>query len=180
MLRLDEPAPDFVADTNRGRIRLSDFRGKWVVLFAYPADFTPICEADITSIARNKRRFDELGVQFIGWSVDSSDSHQRWIREVKGRTGMEIDYPLIADVDKKLAEQYGILHKTKGVTYRGLFFIDPDGTLRFTAIYPLDVGRNTKEVERIIKVLQRAGELRHLNDLDRAKELSKYNEECQR
>jgi peroxiredoxin (alkyl hydroperoxide reductase subunit C) len=176
MLRLDEPAPAFVAITNKGTISLTDFRGKWVVLFAYPADFTPICEADITGFAKDKPRFDELGVEFVGWSVDSTESHQRWIREVKERTGVEIEYPLIADVDKRLAEEYGILHKTKGVTYRGVFVIDPDGMLRFSAIYPLDVGRSVKEVERIIKVLQRARELAHLKDLDRARELSKYNE----
>ena len=89
---------------------------------------------------------------------------------------MQIDYPLIADVDKTLAKKYGILHKSKGVTYRGVFVINPDGILRFAATYPLEVGRNTKEIERIIKVLQRARELKHLKELDRAKELSKYNE----
>jgi peroxiredoxin (alkyl hydroperoxide reductase subunit C) len=176
MPRLDEPAPDFTADTNKGKISLSNFRGKWVVLFAYPVDFTPICEADIIGFARNKPRFDELGVEFIGWSVDSTDSHRRWIREIKERTGVGIDYPLISDVDKKLAEEYDILHKTRGVTYRGVFVIDPDGILKFSAVYPLDVGRSTREVERIIKVLQRARELSYLKDLDRAKELSKYNE----
>jgi peroxiredoxin (alkyl hydroperoxide reductase subunit C) len=95
---------------------------------------------------------------------------------MKDKTGVEIDYPLIADIDKKLAEEYDILHKTKGVTYRGVFVIDPDGILRFSATYPLDVGRSTKEVERIIKALQRAKELNHLKDLDRARELSRYNE----
>ena len=96
--------------------------------------------------------------------------------KMKDKTGVNIDYPLIADVDKKLAEEYDILHKTRGVTYRGVFVIDPDGILRFSATYPLDVGRSTKEVERIIKVLQRAKELNHLKDLDRARELSRYNE----
>lgn len=159
MLELDEQAPDFTIDSNMGKISLSDFRGKWVVLFAYPADFTPICEVDIIGFARSKARFDDLGVQFIGWSVDTCQSHAKWISEIKERTGVEIPYPLIADVDKKLAERYGILHETKGVTYRGVFIIDPDGTLRFIAIYPLDVGRSIQEVERIIKSLQRAREL---------------------
>jgi peroxiredoxin (alkyl hydroperoxide reductase subunit C) len=175
MPQLDEPAPDFVADASKGKISLSDFRGKWVVLFAYPADFTPICEMDIIGFAKNKARFDNSGVQFIGWSVDTNESHRKWISEVKERTGVEIDYPLIADVDKKIAQSYGILHKTKGVTYRGVFIIDPDGILKFSATYALDVGRSIKEVERIIKVLQRARELSHLEDLDRARELSKYD-----
>jgi len=176
MPRLDEPAPDFVADTNKGKISLSNFRGKWVVLFAYPADFTPICEADITGFARNKQRFDEMGVQLIGWSVDTTESHEKWVKDVKEKAGIEIECPLIADVEKKLAEKYEILHRTKGLTYRGLFIIDPDGILRFSATYPLDVGRSTREVERIVKVLQRGRELSNLKDLDRARELSKYNE----
>jgi peroxiredoxin (alkyl hydroperoxide reductase subunit C) len=176
MPRLDEPAPDFVADTNKGKISLSNFRGKWVVLFAYPADFTPICEADITGFARNKQRFDEMGVQFIGWSVDTTESHEKWVKDVKEKTGTEIEYPLIADVEKKLAEKYEILHRTRGLTYRGLFIIDPDGILRFSATYPLDVGRSTREVERIVKVLQRGRELSNLKDLDRARELRKYND----
>jgi peroxiredoxin (alkyl hydroperoxide reductase subunit C) len=176
MPRLDDPAPEFVSDTNKGRILLSSFRGKWVVLFAYPADFTPICEADILGFARNKHRFDEMGVQFIGWSVDTVESHEKWLKDLKDKTGIEIEYPLIADVEKTLAEKYGILHRTKGITYRGVFIIDPDGILRFSATYPLDVGRSTREVERIIKVLQRSRELDNLKDLDRARELSKYNE----
>lgn len=175
MVELDMAAPDFTAETTKGKISLSDFRDKWVVLFAYPADFTPICEADIIGFAQRKQDFDEMGVQFIGWSVDSLETHLKWIEDVKTKTGVEINYPLIADVDKKLAERYSILHKEKGV-YRGLFIVDPDGILKFAATYPLEVGRNTKEVERIIRVLKRSRELSHLKELERAKELSKYNE----
>ena len=176
MPNLDELAPDFVADATEGKISLSNFRGKWVVLFAYPADFTPICEMDLIGFARNKSRFDDLGVQFIGWSVDTAESHARWIRDVHERTGVLIDFPLIADVDKKLALKYGILHKTKGVTYRAVFIIDLDGILKFSAIYALDVGRSIGEVERIVKILQRARELSHLADLERAKELTVADE----
>jgi peroxiredoxin (alkyl hydroperoxide reductase subunit C) len=176
MVSLDEPAPDFSVTTTKGKISLSDFKGKWAVLFAYPADFTPICEADTIGFARKKFEFDELGAQFIGWSIDPVETHRRWIEEIKDRVGVLIDYPLIADVDKKLAEKYGIIHKDKGVTYGGVFIMDPGGILRFAATYPLEVGRNTKEIERIIRVLQRARELSHLKELDPAKELSKYNE----
>ena len=175
MLSLDDLAPDFCANTDKGKVALSDFRGRWVVLFAYPADFTPICELDIVGFARNKLTFDALGVQFIGWSVDSVDSHRNWIKDVKEKTGVAIDYPLISDVDRSLAQKYDILHKTKSVTYRGVFIIDPDGILKFAATYGFDVGRNVKEVERIVKVLQRARELSRLEDLERAKELSKYD-----
>jgi len=175
MLNLDEPAPDFVADTCDGKISLSSFRGKWIVLFAYPADFTPICEMDVVGFARNKSRFDDLRIQFIGWSVDTLESHRKWISEMKERTGLEISYPLIADVDGKLAKRYDILHRSKGVTYRGVFIIDPDGILKFCATYPMDVGRSVKEVERIVRVLQRARELDRLEGLDRSRELRIYN-----
>lgn len=144
----------------------------WVVLFAYPADFTPICEMDIIGFARNKPKFDELGVQIIGWSVDTVESHQKWIKDLRERTGVQLEFPLIADADRKLAEKYGILHKAKGVTYRGVFIIDPDSNLRFSAVYPVEVGRSVLEVERIIKVLQRARELNRLADLDREKDLA--------
>jgi len=174
MPKLDEPAPDFLADSNKGEITLAAYRGKWVVLFAYPADFTPICEMDLLGFARNKSVFDSLGVQFIGWSVDTVASHLRWIEEVKEKTGVEINYPLIADPDRKLATTYEILHQEKDVANRGIFIIDPEGILKFSATYALDVGRSVKEVERIIKVLQRARELRHLEDFERASELSRY------
>jgi len=177
MLELDGQAPDFTIDSNKGKISLSDFRGKWVVLFAYPADFTPICEMDISSFARNKPRFDEMGVQFIGWSLDTTESHERWIKEIKETTGVTIDYPLIADVEGELARKYNILHKTKGITYRGVFIIDPDGTLRFIAIYPLDVGRSIQEVERIIKILQR---VRQLNDSNLTEKVEHVDEEATR
>jgi peroxiredoxin (alkyl hydroperoxide reductase subunit C) len=175
MPKLDEPAPDFLADSNKGEVTLAAYRGKWVVLFAYPADFTPICEMDLLGFARNQSIFGSLGVQFIGWSVDTVTSHSRWVEEVKDKTGVEIDYPLIADADRKLATTYEILHQEKGVANRGIFIIDPEGILKFSATYALDVGRSVKEVERIIKVLQRARELRHLEDLERASELSKYD-----
>jgi peroxiredoxin (alkyl hydroperoxide reductase subunit C) len=176
MIALDSPAPKFTMDSTKGKISLSDYRNKWVVLFAYPADFTPICEADIIGFAKRKPEFDKLGVQFIGWSVDSVESHKKWVEDVKNKTKVVIDYPIIADVDKKLAETYGILHATKGVTYRGVFIVDPEGILKFAATYPLDVGRNTNEVERIVRVLQKARELTSLKELERAKELSKYNQ----
>ena len=177
MLELDEPAPDFTIDSTRGKISLSDFRGRWVVLFAYPADFTPICEVDISSFARNKPRFDDLGVQFIGWSVDTTESHVKWIREIKETTGVTIDYPIIADVDRKLAQKYGILQGTKSVTYRGVFIIDPEGILRFIAVYPLDVGRSVQEVERVVKTLQR---VRELNDSSLAHKAERIDDEARR
>jgi len=175
MVSLDEPAPDFTANTTKGRISPSNLKGKWVVLFAYPADFTPICEADIIGFAKRKSEFDQMGVQFVGWSVDPIETHMKWIEDIKKRVGVEIGYPLIADEDRRLAEKYGILHKARRITYRGLFVIDPEGVLRFAATYPLEVGRSTDEVQRIVKVLKRAKELSDLEELDRARELSKYN-----
>jgi peroxiredoxin (alkyl hydroperoxide reductase subunit C) len=175
MVNLDEPAPDFTVNTTRGQISPSNLKGKWVVLFAYPADFTPICEADIIGFAKRKSEFDQMGVQVVGWSVDSIETHMKWIDDIRKRIGVEIGYPLIADKDGRLAEKYGILHRARGIAYRGLFVIDPDGFVRFAATYPLEVGRNTDEVQRIVKVLKRAKELSDLKEIDRARELSKYS-----
>jgi peroxiredoxin (alkyl hydroperoxide reductase subunit C) len=175
MVSLDEPAPDFTANTTKGQVSPSNLKGKWVVLFAYPADFTPICEADIIGFAKRKSEFDQMDVQFVGWSVDSIETHMKWIDDIRKRMGVEIDYPLIADKDGRLAEKYGILHRTRRIAYRGLFVIDPEGILRFAATYPLEVGRNTDEVQRIVKVLKRAKELSDLKEIDRSRELSKYN-----
>jgi peroxiredoxin 2/4 len=175
MVNLDEPAPDFTANTTKGQVSPSNLTGQWVVLFAYPADFTPICEADIIGFAKRKSEFDQMGVQVVGCSVDSIETHMKWIDDIMKRIGVEIDYPLIADKDGSLAEKCGILHRTRRIAYRGLFVIDPEGIVRFAATYPLEVGRNTDEVQRIVKVLKRAKELSDLKEIDRARELSKYS-----
>jgi peroxiredoxin (alkyl hydroperoxide reductase subunit C) len=175
MVNLDEPAPDFTANTTRGQVSLIDLKGRWVVLFAYPADFTPMCEADMIGFAKRKSEFDQMGVQVVGWSVDSIETHMKWIDDLRKRIGVEIDYPLIADKDGRLAEKYGILHRTRGIAYRGLFVIDPDGIVRFAATYPLEVGRNTDEVQRIVKVLKRAKELSDLKETGRPRELQNTN-----
>ena len=99
----------------------------------------------------------------------------KWIDDIRKRIGVEIEYPLIADKDGRLAEKYGILHRARGIAYRGLFVIDPEGTVRFVATYPIEVGRNTDEVQRIVKVLKRAKELSDLKETDRPRELTKYN-----
>lgn len=116
-----------------------------------------------------------MGAQVVGWNVDSIETHMKWIDDIRKRIGVEIDYPLIADKDGRLAEKYGILHRTRKIAYRGLFVIDPDGIVRFAATYPLEVGRNTDEVQRIVKVLKRAKELSDFKEIDRATELSKYS-----
>ncbi len=176
MLELDKPAPDFKLDSTTGKVSLSDFRDKWVVLFSYPLDFTPICESDNIAFSKEIKEFDQLDVQLLGFSVDSVESHRRWIDEISKKTGVKITYPLIADTERELTRKYGVLHKKKNVAYRGLFVINPQGILRIAMIYPMEVGRSTKETLRIIRVLQRAQELRELEEMERAKELSKFTE----
>jgi peroxiredoxin (alkyl hydroperoxide reductase subunit C) len=173
---LEKPAPNFTLDSTKGKVSLSDFKGKWVILFSYPLDFTPICESDNIVFSREIHEFDQLNVQLLGFSVDSVESHMRWINDIAQRAGVKITYPLIADTERELTRKYGVLHANKDVAYRGLFIIDPQGVLRFAAIYPLEVGRSTKETLRIIRVLQRAEELREMEEIARAKELSKYTE----
>lgn len=176
MPNLDKPAPDFRLDSTKGQISLSDFKGKWVVLFSYPLDFTPICESDNIAFSREMKKFDQLNVQLLGFSVDPVESHRRWIDDIAKKEGVKIPYPLIADTERELSKKYGVLHEEKNVAYRGLFIINPQGILRFAAIYPLEVGRSTRETLRIIRILQRAQELRELEEIEQAKELSKYTE----
>lgn len=176
MPNLDKPAPDFRLNSTKGEVSLVDFKGKWVVLFSYPLDFTPICESDNLAFSRELSEFDQLNVQLLAFSVDSVESHRRWIDELAEKTGLTISYPLIADTERELSKKYGVLHEEENVAYRGLFIINPQGVLRFAAIYPLEVGRSTRETLRIIRVLQRAEELRGLEEIERAKELSKYTE----
>jgi peroxiredoxin (alkyl hydroperoxide reductase subunit C) len=149
------------------------YRGKWVALFTYPADFTPICEADVIQFAAHKRQFDKRKTQLLGASVDTLESHRKWKKSIEEQSTVRISYPLVADPNRELANKYGLLHKEKNVTYRGVFIIDPEGTLRYVAIYPLEVGRNVDETIRVLRILQRAVELSGLTESKRAEELSK-------
>lgn len=154
--RLNEPAPEFEALSTFGPIKLSDFRGKWVILFSHPADFTPVCTTELTEFARRSEEFKKLNTQLIGLSIDSVYSHLAWIRNMEQHFGVKIDYPLIADLDMKVAQLYGMIHPgaSSTATVRCVFFIDDEGILRAMIYYPLTNGRSVDEILRVLQGLQ--------------------------
>jgi peroxiredoxin (alkyl hydroperoxide reductase subunit C) len=153
---LGEHAPEFSAVTTHGRKKLSDFRGKWVVLFSHPADFTPVCTTEFMAFAHVADELEALNVQLLGLSIDSVHSHLAWVRNIKEKMDVEIPFPVIADLDMKVAKRYGMIHpgQSSTATIRAVFFIDPDGILRAMIYYPLSNGRYIPEIIRLIKALQ--------------------------
>lgn len=154
--RLNEPAPQFTATATTGPIKLSDFKGKWVVLFSHPADFTPVCSTEFAGFAAKQGEFDKRGVQLIGVSIDSVYSHLAWIQSVEKNFETKISFPVIADLDTKVAQAYGMIHPgaSTTATVRAVFIIDPNQTLRAMIYYPLTTGRNIDEIIRVVDALQ--------------------------
>ena len=153
---LGEPAPDFEALTTHGMAKLSDFKGKWLILFSHPADFTPVCTTEFIAFSKIADDLKSLNVQLMGLSIDSVHSHLAWIRNVKEKMGVDIPFPIIADLDMKVAKKYGMIHPGQSSTaaIRAVFFIDDKGILRAMIYYPLTAGRFMPEIVRLIKSLQ--------------------------
>jgi peroxiredoxin 2/4 len=153
---LGEPAPDFEADTTQGPIKLSDMKGKWVVLFSHPADFTPVCTTEFMAFAAVHDELAALNVKLIGLSIDSISSHLAWIHNIKEKMGVTIPFPVIADLNMKVAKKYGMIHggQSSTVTVRCVFFIDDKGIMRAMIYYPLQNGRFMPEIIRLVKALQ--------------------------
>lgn len=157
--RIGDKAPDFTASTTHGELKFSEWaKDKWVVFFAHPADFTPVCTTELIEFAKNKDYFDSLGAKLIGVSIDSIHAHVAWVYSVKEKTGVLLDFPIIADLDTKVAQLYGLLHPGESTTaaVRAVFIIDPGQVIRAIIYYPLNVGRNIEEVKRVVKALQTA------------------------
>ncbi len=154
--RLNEPAPQFTATATTGQIKLSDYKGKWVVLFSHPADFTPVCTTELASFASKQGEFDKRGVQLIGVSIDSIYSHFAWIQSIEKNFAVQITYPIIADLDTRVAQLYGMIHPgaSTTATVRCVFIIDPSQTMRAMIYYPLTTGRSIDEVIRLVDALQ--------------------------
>jgi peroxiredoxin 2/4 len=156
-LELNGPAPDFEANTTHGPIKLSQWgQGKWVILFSHPADFTPVCTTEFIEFAKMHGEFDKRNVALIGNSIDSVYSHIAWTRNIEQNFGVKIPFPVIADLDQKVAKLYGMVHipSAATATVRCVFFIDPKRILRAMIYYPLNVGRNFEEILRVIDALQ--------------------------
>lgn len=158
-LELNGPVPDFTAKTTHGPIQLYEWaKKKWVILFSHPADFTPVCTTEFMAFAKLKDEFDKRNVALLGNSVDSVYSHIAWVRNIKQNFDVDIDFPIIADLDMKVAQLYGMIHEASSDTaaVRAVFFIDPDRKLRAMIYYPLNLGRNFDEVLRVVDALQTA------------------------
>jgi peroxiredoxin (alkyl hydroperoxide reductase subunit C) len=158
-LELNAPVPDFEANTTQGPIKLSDWqKGRWVVLFSHPADFTPVCTTEFVEFARRSPEFEKRGVALLGNSVDSVYSHIAWMRNIEEKLGVKVPFPVVADLDQKVSRLYGMIHEPSAATapVRCVFFIDPKRTLRAMIYYPLNVGRNFDEILRVVDALQTA------------------------
>jgi peroxiredoxin (alkyl hydroperoxide reductase subunit C) len=154
--RLGAPAPAFEAESTHGTLRLEDFRGSWVILFSHPADFTPVCTTEFIAFARIAPELKKRNVELVGLSIDSTYSHIAWVRNIEQNFKVRIPFPVIADLDKRVASLFGMIMpgESKTETSRCVFVIDPNGTVRAMIYYPLTTGRNADEILRLIDALQ--------------------------
>lgn len=156
-IRLGDIAPDFEQDSSAGRIRFHEWLGNsWGVLFSHPADFTPVCTTELGLTAKLKSEFDKRGVKAIALSVDPVESHTRWIADINDTQNTAVNFPIIADGDRKVSELYDMIHPNANatLTVRSLFIIDPNKKVRLIITYPASTGRNFDEVLRVIDSLQ--------------------------
>ncbi|MGB3810216.1 MAG: peroxiredoxin [Parvibaculum sp.] len=156
-VQLGDIAPDFEADTTEGHIKFHDWLGdKWGILFSHPRDFTPVCTTELGYVARLKPEFDKRNVKVIGISIDPLDSHAKWADDITETQGTKVNFPIIADPDRKIAGLYGMIHPKHDEVYtvRTVFVIDPQKKIRLTITYPQTTGRNFDEIIRVVDSLQ--------------------------
>jgi thioredoxin-dependent peroxiredoxin len=156
-IRLGDTAPDFTADTTQGLLSFHDWKaGSWAVLFSHPADFTPVCTTELGRTAALSSEFAARNTRPIAISVDSVEDHLRWTPDIAEAAGVEVDFPIIADEDRAVANAYDMLHPNAGdtSTVRSVFIIDPNDKVRLTITYPKSVGRNFTEILRALDALQ--------------------------
>ncbi|MCD1588320.1 peroxiredoxin [Halomonas sp. IOP_14] len=160
MPQINRPAPAFTAKTTHGDKSLTDYLGKWLVLFAHPSDFTPVCTTEFSAFANYEEQFKEVNTELLGLSIDSIHSHIAWTRSIKDNFGVEITFPIIADLNMKVANAYGMIQPGASDTaaVRATFVIDPEGVLRAMLYYPMTNGRSVEEVLRLVKSLQTSDE----------------------
>ncbi len=153
---LGEQAPAFEAITTQGTIRLEDFKGRWLILFSHPADFTPVCTTEFIAFAQVYDDLQQRNADLLGLSIDSVYSHIAWLRNIEEKTGTRIPFPVIADVDRRVAMAYGMIQpgQSQTETSRCVFIIDPEQKVRAMIYYPLTTGRNMQEILRLIDALQ--------------------------
>jgi len=164
---IGEPAPSFTAETTQGTIRFpDDYKGKWVILFSHPADFTPVCTTEFMTFATMAEEFRALNCELIGLSIDSGYSHIAWLRtiqekiEYKGMSGVEVKFPVIADLTMQVANKFGMIQPGESNTQavRAVFVMDPEAKVRAILYYPLSNGRNMDEIKRLLLAMQHSDE----------------------
>jgi len=156
-IRLGDKAPDFTANSSMGTINLYDYLGdSWGILFSHPADFTPVCTTELGTAAKFKNEFDKRNVKMLALSVDGTDSHNEWIKDINEVQNTTVNFPIIADEDKKVSDLYDMIHPNadNNFTVRSVFIIAPDKTVKLTLTYPASTGRNFYELLRVVDSLQ--------------------------
>ena len=156
-LQLGDVVPNFQQNSTEGQVDFYDYAGdKWVILFSHPKDFTPVCTTELGAVAKLKGEFDRRGVKVIGLSVDSLASHEGWLKDIEETQGIALNFPLIADEDRKVSNLYNMIHPNEDnvFTVRSVFVIDPQKKLRLTLTYPAPTGRNFNEILRVVDAIQ--------------------------
>ena len=156
-IRLGDDAPDFTADSTEGTISFHDWKGdSWAVLFSHPKDFTPVCTTELGRVAALKPEFDKRNVKVIALSVDPLPSHKGWIGDIEETQGTKMNFPILADADRKVSKLYDMIHPEANdtTTVRSVFIIDPKKKIRLVITYPMSTGRNFDEILRVIDSLQ--------------------------
>ena len=155
-VRIGMKAPDFDAQTTMGNISLSNYLGKWVVLFSHPGDFTPVCTTEMIAFANANTYFEQRNACLLGLSVDSNSSHLAWVYDIYLRTGIKIPFPIISDRNGQIARKYGMISNdiSNTETVRNVYIIDPEGIVRLILVYPMNIGRCIPEILRALEALQ--------------------------
>jgi thioredoxin-dependent peroxiredoxin len=156
-IRLGDTVPDFTQESSEGTIKFHEWMGdRWVVLFSHPKDYTPVCTTELGEVARLKPEFEKRGVKVIALSVDNAESHKGWISDIEETQSCSVNYPILADGDRKVSDLYGMIHPNANntLTVRSVFIIDPAKKLRLELTYPASTGRNFIEILRVIDSLQ--------------------------
>lgn len=155
-LRIGVTAPDFEARTTQGLLRLSELRGRWLVFFSHPADFTPVCTSEFVALAKAHERFDALNCNLLGLSVDSLYAHFAWVRAIRELFGVEVRFPIVEDPSMVIGRAYGMIDDDArdSAAVRATYFIDPEGIIRAITHYPMTIGRSVEELLRMVAALQ--------------------------
>jgi alkyl hydroperoxide reductase subunit AhpC len=156
-LQLGDEAPDFTATSTEGELKFHEYLGdSWGVLFSHPADFTPVCTTELGAVAALKPEFDKRNTKVVGLSVDALDNHETWSQDIEDVTGSKLNFPLVADTDRSVADKYGMIHPNASdtMTVRSVFVVGPDKKVKLTLTYPAATGRDFGEILRVIDSLQ--------------------------